>query len=187
MAKNKKPRKQYKPKPQRMFCADQVDIDDIKSLTRYVGLVTELSLPLGKASADDLSCIKSLLNHALIGFVGRDYLDEKEREDAVVVVNKGGDACVAAVKRACERRDQTGEELRFIFTGDELNAVRDAVAVADQFISDSLDVEPHRTLREFFVMKLLLKRKTTEDITAERVKRVLDELSTMPTKQWRAI
>lgn len=187
MASNKKPRKQYRPKPQRVLCADPSDIEDIKALIRKVGLVTELALPLGTATVDDVACIKSLLNHALVGLVGREYLDESEREAASAIIDKGGDACVAAVKKACDRREKAGGDLHFIFTGDELNAVRDAVATADHFISDSLDVEPHRTLKEFYVMKLLLKRKQGGGVTAERVKRVLNELAVMPTKQWRTI
>ncbi len=182
MAKNKAPRKPYRKRPERCFCATKEDLDDIKDQIVHTALAAELALPAGTASPDDVACINSLFNHALVGLVGRDYLDEGERAEAAKIIDEAGKALDVVVQRGKARG-----EMRFVFTGDELNLVRDAVAVAQQFINDSLDVQPHRTLMEFFVMKLLMKRNKTKDVETKQVHRALDELARMPTYKWRQI
>lgn len=184
MAKNKKPRKPYRKKPERCFCASASDLEDIKNLIVNTGLAAEIACPNGTASLDDLACMHSLFNHALVGLVGREYLSEEEREAAAKIVDAGGKACDAVLKRGLDRAEKEGGAPRFIFSGDELNATRDAVASAQQFVSDSLDVEPHRTLLEFFAMKLLITRRKVKDVTPEAVNAAIHELASMPTYKW---
>lgn len=184
MAKNKKPRKPYHKKPERCFCAAESDLQDIKNLLVVTGLAAEIACPNGTATLDDLACMHSLFNHALVGLVSREYLSEEEREAAAKIVDAGGKACDRVMKRAMDRAQKEGSAPRFIFTGDELNDTRDAVASAQQFITDSLDVEPHRTLLEFFAMKLLITRRKVKDVTPEAVNAAIKELATMPTYKW---
>lgn len=186
MATNKKPRKPYHKKPERCFCATKEDLDGIKNLLVTTGLAAEIAVPAGTATLDDLACMHSLFNHSLVGLISRDYLDEDEREAAAKIIDAGGKALDAVAKKA-RLRAEKGEALRFIFTGDELNKTRDAVTAAHMFVNDSLDVEPHRTLLEFFAMKLLMRRGQTKDVSEAAVKRALDQLARMPTYKWRQI
>ena len=184
MAKNKKPRKPYHKKPERCFCAMESDLQGIKDLLVNTGLAAEIAAPNGTATLDDLACMHSLFNHSLVGLVSRDYLSEDEREAAAKIVDAGGKACDRVMKRGLDQAQKEGAAPRFIFTGDELNATRDAVATAQQFVTDSLAVEPHRTLMEFFAMKLLVKRRKVKDVSPETVKAAIKELATMPTYKW---
>ena len=187
MAKNKKPRKKYVPKPVRSLCVIKEDIDLLQSMARDISLTAELSLPAGTATVSQVDCIKAMLNHAMTGIMSREYLSPTERASALAVLDKGGDALVAMVKKACDRRDKAGvEEIRFICTGDELNTIRDAVAVADQFLTDSYEVEPSRTMREFFAMKTLLSRGVVNP-TIEQVNKVIGELNKLESWEWRKL
>ncbi len=187
MAKNKKPRKHYHPKPVRSLCIVKEDIDALQSMATDISLAAETSLPAGTATVTQVDCIKAMLNHAMTGIMSRKYLSPTECANALAILDKGGDALVAMVKKACDRRDKEGTEgIRFICTGDELNAIRDAVAVADQFLRDSYDVEPSRTMREFFAMKTLLTRGITNP-TTEQVNSVVGELSKIESWEWRKL
>lgn len=185
MAKNKKPRKKYHPKPVRTQCVIKEDLDSLRSLVSQISLSAEFALPAGTATVEQVDCIKALLNHAMTGIMSREYLSPFERAEALRVLDKGGDALVAMVKKACDRRDKAkATDLRFVCTADELNAIRDAVAIADQFLTDSYGVEPNRTMREFFAMKVLLARHVINP-TIEQVNKVVGELSKLETWKWR--
>ncbi len=185
MAKNKKPRKKYHPKPVRTQCYTKEDVESLQAMIRKVSLATEISLPAGSASREDVQCIASLLNHATMGLLSRDWLDVEERAAAAQIVDHGGDMLVGMVRKACNRADkEQGEEPKFICTAEELNAIRDAVEVADRFVTDSLDETPGRTLREFFAMKTLMCRKNmTPDGTD--INKAVGELADVPTWKWR--
>ncbi len=186
MAKNKKPRKPYHPKPVRTQCVIQEDIDSLQAMVRQVSLATELSLPAGSATPEQIECIKVMLNHAMTGLMSREYLSAFERADALKKIDEGGDALVGMVKKAFDRRDKAkAKAARFICTADELNAIRNAVAIADQFLTDSYEVEPNRTMREFFAMKTLLAR-GAKDPTIEQVNKIVSELSRVETCKWRS-
>ncbi len=185
MAKNKKPRKPYHRKPVRSQCVAASDIALLKALICDVSLATEIALPAGTATTEQVNCIKVLINHALTGIMSREWLSPAERLAAIETIDRGGDALVAMVKKAFDRRDKQGEsEPRFVCTADELNDIRDAVQVGSQFLTDSLDVAANRTLREFFAMKVLMARGIT-DPKIEQVNKLVGELSKLESWEWR--
>lgn len=75
MAKNKKPRKAYYPKAVRTLCVARGDISGLQDMINRTALAAEISLPRGVATVEQLSCMKTLINHALTGIVSRNYLD----------------------------------------------------------------------------------------------------------------
>ena len=185
MAKNKKPRKAYHPKAVRTLCVAREDISGLQDMINRTALAAEISLPRGVATAEQLSCMKTLINHALTGIVSRNYLNEAERINAQAVLDKGGQALMDVVKKGYDRRTDASKEPTFICTSAELNAIRDAVGASRDFITDSLEVEPNRTLREFFAMQTLLRRGKAKGIDDRMVRGVLGELSVVSTCAWR--
>ena len=185
MAKNKKPRKAYHRKPVRSQCVAQSDIDLLKAMICDVGLATEIALPAGTASVEQVNSIKVLTNRALTGIMSREWLSPAERMAAIQTIDRGGYSLLAMVRKAYDRRDKLGlKEPCFVCTADELNNIRDAVQVSSQFLTDSLDVAANRTLREFFAMKILMGRGITEP-KIEQVNRVVGELSKLESWEWR--
>lgn len=78
MAKNKRPRKHYRPKPCYVPLWTEKDKSNIKALFEHAELVTMLKLPTGEVTMDDLCCIRDTLNLCLMGCMTRDWLDKDE-------------------------------------------------------------------------------------------------------------
>lgn len=53
MAKNKKPRKKYHPKPRRMLCFDEEQRASVRAMVDRFELVAEIALPRGTADFED--------------------------------------------------------------------------------------------------------------------------------------
>lgn len=86
MAKNKRPRKHYRPKPCYVPLWTEKDKSNIKALFEHAELVTMLKLPTGEVTMDDLCCIRDTLNLCLMGCMTRDWLDKDEVKAAEPVV-----------------------------------------------------------------------------------------------------
>ena len=182
MPNNKKPRKRYRPKPVRAPWVSKKSLDYVMSVVERYELVAEIALPRGTADYDDMNCLKSLLNHAMLGAISRGWLDKEERREGLSAISKAGKALTSVVDRAFARNK---EKPAFVCTADELNAVRNGVAVAGPFIRDSMEETPIRCMQEFYAMKALLKRTPPGmRMTPEIIERMIDEMKTTPSWEW---
>lgn len=182
MAKNKKPRKKYHPKPRRMPCFDEEQRASVRAMVDRFELVAEIALPRGTADFEDMSCMRSLLLHALIGAVSRGWIKDEDKMDGITTIEKARDALFSVVARAFKRAGT--EKPHFVCTADELNALRDGVDVAGSFIRDSVDTTPMRCLQEFYASKYLLRRAQGRPVTKEIIDRMISEMRTKPVDSW---
>lgn len=171
MANNKRPRKKYRPKPVRFNCWKLSDIEHLQAVFQDFELITELKFPTGEATMDDMTCVRDVLNLCTMGLVTRDWLDKDEVKECTPVVNAAGDAIKQCACRACER---SPDAPRFVFTGDELKAVRAGVAIAGPYIRESFECSPTRIVMEFFAMRHLTRGKDgSYAYTDEQLKRAV--------------
>ncbi len=171
MANNKRPRKKYRPKPVRFNCWKLSDIEHLQAVFQDFELITELKFPTGEATMDDMTCVRDVLNLCTMGLVTRDWLDKNEVKECTPVVNAAGDAIKACADRACDRNPDAP---RFVFTGDELKAVRAGVAIAGPYIRESFECSPTRIVMEFFAMRHLTRGKDgSYAYTDEQLKRAV--------------
>lgn len=184
MPASKKPRKRYHRKPVRTMAVSQADIDSLQAMLTDIALRTEQKLPRGNATYEDMKLINVLLNHAMTGVLSREWLDTAERNEACRMIDAGGEATRNVVKKAHQRARESGEEPRYVCTATELNLIRDGVAVAQQFLSDSYEGAPNRTIREYYAMRTLIMQGRTENITPEKVERMLKTLVGNETENW---
>lgn len=184
MPASKKPRKRYHRKPVRTMAVSQADIDSLQAMLTDIALRTEQKLPRGNATYEDMKLINVLLNHAMTGVLSREWLDTEERNEACRMIDAGGEAARNVVKKAHQRARESGKEPRYVCTATELNLIRDGVAVAQQFLSDSYEVAPNRTIREYYVMRTLIMQGRTEDLTPAKVERMLKNLAVNETENW---
>ena len=67
MPASKKPRKRYHRKPVRTMAVSQADIDNLQAMLTDIALRSEIKLPRGNATYEDVKLINVLLNHAMTG------------------------------------------------------------------------------------------------------------------------
>lgn len=162
----------------------KADIDDLQAMLTDIALRTEQKLPRGNATYEDVKLINTVLNHAMTGILGREYLNTMERGQACRMIDAGNGALQNVVKKAYLRAKDTGTEARFVCTAEELNRIRDAVAVAQQFLQDSYEVQPHRTIREYYAMRALIMQGQTEEITPAKVEKMIAKLAEQDAVNW---
>lgn len=184
MPASKKPRKRYHRKPVRTMAVSQADIDNLQAMLTDIALRSEIKLPRGNATYEDVKLINVLLNHAMTGVLSREWLDVTERDNACRMIDAGGEALRNMVKKAHQRARETGKAPRYVCTAAELNLIRDGVALARQFLSDSYEVAPNRTIREYYAMRTLIMQGRTENITPAKVERMLKNLAVSETENW---
>lgn len=181
MAKNKSPRKHYRPKPCYVPLWTEKDKSNIKALFEHAELVTMLKLPTGEARMDDLCCIRDTLNLCLMGCMTRDWLDKDEVKAAEPVIRRAGMALMTSVDKCIDRNPL---QPRYVFTGDAIKAIQAGVAVAGPYINDSIDAIPGETVREFFAMKHLTRGKDARyAYSPEQLRRAIDRNTTIEWSQ----
>lgn len=178
MAKNKKPRKKYRPKPCRVALFTKDDIEGMKGLLDTCELAIRSSFPAGTAKFDTLENARRVLNHALCGFGNRTNLDADEVARATELMYDAGDALKSAVQR-----HNDGKCEGFIFTADEIKTISNGYMVAAEFIRDSLDTCPGQTLKEWYAGRRLEAR-GKYPITNEMIQAEVARLADIPTCRW---
>lgn len=103
----------------------------------------------GLMDKDDIACLRDAINLARIGIISRTWIDFEDSAEAVGMVQRTAEAFESFYQRWIDTGKAT-------CTGDELRAFNDGIPVLIDFILDSLDVYPHRVLKEFWGMKQLV-------------------------------
>lgn len=152
MPASKKPRKKGRPRSMLSpFRIKAEHIEEIKAVFTHFELTAELKLPRGTFDAEDVSCLRTVLYMAYIGFMrpkARSWLDVEAVREHEADFLKARQAFAALE----ERGKASG---RYVCTAEELNLIRDAVALAGTYAQESLKRCPRLFLKEWLAMQLL--------------------------------
>ena len=190
MAKNKKPRKQYHPRPCRTPILTDADRAKIVSLIEQVEFAVYNHFPRGEAEYQHLDAVRRVMNHAMAGMLHRrNALDDDECSRAILTFFSAGEALHAVAARRNKLYHQGRRDHLFVFTVDELKAVERGYVIASDFVKDSLDACPAACLKEYYAAMILDKQISAGQIRdgvllAEVVDVVIDTLSKTPTTEW---
>lgn len=148
MAKNRKPRKHYHKRWRtQKFIVDPDEVETIKSAFSNIELAVEMKLPRGAMSMEDVQELRDMLNLATVllyyGYgIEPSYCQQTYGADWV----RMQDAFGSYYRRACDKSI-------FTATGDELNAIRDGIAIAGVILRKCLDADPFRVAVCYRVVK----------------------------------
>ena len=147
MAKNKKPRKPYKPRAVRNSGCfyPREDIDRIKDIINKIGLVVEIVLPRGTATENQMHQLQDLLNWGGMLMFDRRW---KGQEEAVDEFRERHYAALDAYSRIVLRK-RNGVAAHYAARADELAILRDVCAEIVAMLKEAMDLAPQRTVREF--------------------------------------
>lgn len=135
MPTSKKPRRKFQPRrhARRVTFFTRDTIETIHDQFRRIEYAVLNRLHTGECTENELYETRDLLNGVLFGIMHRQKaLDVAECNVAVDTLTAGGIALATVTRNGLERH-------RFICHADELHKIEEAVAVAGQFIEDSLD------------------------------------------------
>lgn len=146
MPKSKKPHKHYDPRryaKRRMMRLK--DLQEMKAAYTAVELAVELRLHTGEFTKDDILNLGSFITLATF-ILYRGYGLE-----SVFCVETYGDEWIAMQKAYTSYRDRFNSTGSPVVTGDELNAIRNGVAIAGTIIQAALDKDPLRVALLFLI------------------------------------
>lgn len=147
MAKNKKPRKRYRPKG---VSLRQVPADDQKKvldIIRNMRLIVELKLPKGLCSKSDIGAMRDFINWASALVVMDEAIDRPHFEANYA---KDWQRLTDGFRSYYGRHLKTGSVTA---TGGELNAIRDGFDIVGAVIEGAFKEAPLRTLEVYNGMK----------------------------------
>lgn len=153
MPASKKPRKKYVKKGVLLPFIQKEDIESLKGIISEIGLVIEFSLLRGNVTHRDMSSIHDFFNW--MGFVLQKRYEEFADgiQEAVLLQRDAIEAVVEISRRSLKREDH-----RYIATGDEIKAIREAYAVFNDYLQKGLDETPLTLVHDFEEMKDYLRR-----------------------------
>lgn len=143
MAKNKRPRKAYKPGrwDEHALLIDRNDLRELEGIFQRIELITELRLPTGEFHDDDVQLLRDFKNLSTVLIYAGHHIDKQlvEKEHGVEW-NRFHKAFETYYQRVIDKKTYTA-------TGDELNAIRRGVEIGGVIIKTELRKEPYWTLR----------------------------------------
>ena len=147
MPKSKKPRRKYRPNPRgKIIWYSPLDaIDNFVDMFTNIELVCETKLPRGNCSRRDVEIMMDLIQWGKVFVADREYFTEESRLDAQYVLHEGAQALSNVIDRGLKNE-------HFVCTGNELNAIRDAVDFVGPLVKQAIKESPSRTAREWRVM-----------------------------------
>lgn len=179
MAKNKKPRKKYRPKAAHCTVFTQKDMDDYFEMLDMCEYRIRNAFPIGNATGENLEETRRIMNAALAGLEGRDYLTKSEADTAKEAIYEGAQSLYNVIDRY-----NKGKSDRFIFTANELKLLAYGYACATTFIKDSMEREPLRTMKEYFAARVI-DRRGVFPVTPKMINAVVDSFVCKPLLEWR--
>lgn len=146
MPRNKKPRKEYKPRAiRRTGCFHpREDIDRIKDIINKIGLIVEIVLPRGTATDDQMHQLQDLLNWGGMLMFDRRW---KGQEEAVDEFRERHHAALDAYSNIV-RRKRSGVSMHYVAKADELAILQDVCTEIVALLKEAMELAPQRTVRE---------------------------------------
>lgn len=166
MPKNKKPRKKFNPKRHfraftfGTFTAVQEDALYKKFLT--LELKAETTLAKGLCSSEEIADMMDFLQWGKIAVAGRDFYKDADRIEAQKVLIESADAMNSVMLRGIEKE-------HYVCTAQELNSIRDGMAIVGPLMRESIEKNPHLTEKEWLLM-LRYSRGTGKEIDISQLK-----------------
>lgn len=135
----------------------QCDVDMLKEIITNVELITELKLPAGNCCYQDAALIRDTINFCTWGAQYKDKISKDLNQDWLAdrypIFLKGHELFGAFYKRGNDKGGQNDDSVRYVATGEELCALRDAIMVAGDFFKQMLEDTPIITVKLFMAMK----------------------------------
>lgn len=150
MPKNRKPRKEYRPRAiRRTGCSyPRETINEIKDIINSMGLVAEVSLPQGVI--DDKQCVKiqDLLNWGGMLMFDRKWKGQEAAADEFKARHYKALHAWAAVVR----RHNSGRTRGYVAKAEELQIIREVCAEIVAMLKEAMELAPQRTVRELLAV-----------------------------------
>ncbi len=178
MAVSKKPRHKRKPKGNiRALIFPEKDKKAIKALFVDVRIKCEMTLHTGMCNYQDVACFRDCLNLCSWMLCGeRDHVEiDDETIEAFIKAH-------SAFHDLYERGNKAGgiddESVRYVCRGEEIEAIKNGVEIAGDFIETMIELRPNRFLKLWVAMKKFLRGKGAGqlefegDFIADHIKKV---------------
>jgi len=179
MAKNKKPRKKYRPKVAHCTVFTEKDKADYFEMLDMCEFRIRNAFHFGNATGENLEETRCIMNAALAGLESRDYLTPEEVEACKTAIYDGAQSLYNVIDRY-----NKGKSDRFIFTANELKLLAYGYTCATTFIKDSMEREPLRTMKEYFAARVI-DRWGVYPVTPKMINQVIDRFACKPLLEWR--
>lgn len=169
MAVSKKPRHKRKPNKGHVgaFWMPQKTKDDLLDLFRNVHLMCELKLHTGTCTYQDIAKIRDVLNGGTwfaTRWRDRVHMDE----DTVEAYSRAQDAFHDLYHRGLALGALNDETVRFVCRGPEIEAIKDGVSIATDFLLELIDMAPFDFFKTWNAMKDFLNGKGVGRVSVER-------------------
>lgn len=148
MPKSHKPRRKFNPKRHfRRFNYGLAENDAADLLDKFVTLElkAESVLLFGQCTDQEIADIMDFLQWGKIAVATRDYYEESSRISAQKLLIEASDALNEVMKRGLDSD-------RYVCSGDEINSIRDGMAIVGPLMGTSIKECPHRTEKEWRLM-----------------------------------
>lgn len=168
MAVSKKPRHKRKVKghPAALIFPQKTK-DDLLDLFRNVSIMCELKLHTGLCVYDDIAKIRDVLN-ACTWFATR-WRDRVQIDvDTVDAYSRAQDAFHELYQRGIKAGALFENDVRFVCKGAEIEAIKDGVAIAVDFLLQMIEMAPYDFVKTWNAMKNFLRGKGNGRISMER-------------------
>lgn len=184
MAKNKKPRKEYKEKPCRITVFTQEEKAEIARLIDTAETTVRLSFKAGYATPYHLDNVRHIMNAAIVCMEDHDWHVDPLNCAKLDFIYESAEGMYNAV-----RRHNEGKSEKFIFTEPDLQNLEDAFLMCNKFINKCMENQPSRFFKEWTASYILddWQFKTKKPVTPEMVKWCVKRLADLPTSEWRKL
>lgn len=149
MPKSKKPRKKFNPKQHLRHFAFRglTEVEEAVLYEKFLSLElkAETTLAKGLCSSDEIADMMDFLQWGKIAVASRDYYKDSDRIAAQEALIKSADAIASLIKRGID-------EEHYVCTAEELNSIRDGMAIVGPLMGTSIKECPHRTEKEWRLM-----------------------------------
>ena len=149
MPKSTKPRKKFNPKRhlRRFAFRGLTEVEENVLFQKFLSLElkAETTLAKGLCTSEEIADMMDFLQWGKIAVASRDFYEYSDRVEAQKVLIHSADCMASLMKRGIEKE-------HYVCTAEELNAIRDGMAIVGPLMSQSIKETPHRTEKEWFVM-----------------------------------
>ena len=150
MPRNKKPRKEYRPRAiRRTGCSyPRETINEIKDIINGMGLVVEIALPQGVVTDEQCVKIQDLVNWGGMLMFDRKWKGQEAAADEFKARHYKALHAWAAVVR----RHNSGKTRGYTAKAEELQIIREVCAEIVAMLKEAMELAPQRTVRELLAV-----------------------------------
>lgn len=149
------------------------NIEQINSAITTAELIVEHKLPRGECTYADVRMIRDIFDAAQIALLNRKCFDDKTVDEFMKIFIDGLENLYSGYTRAYARKAKT-----IVYTGAELQAIRDNIIPAASLLKDSFETCPRLMLREWELMLKIQSECQEEriEINRKQVRNMMDSM-----------